>query len=93
MQEKQGFDPSQFGETHDNAAQSETPDTGENNTATEDGQSGQNQQRPDMGNMFGSNPGQTGGSYTTIIYYGITAVVMVAAFLFALFYRRKLRKR
>ena len=104
------FDPSQFGgqmpgdfgqssEGENNTTQGETPDIDENNGSSENGQTGQSQQRPDRGNMtdrgnmFGSNSGQMEASSNTLIIYGIASVVMLMAFLFALFYRRKPRKR
>ncbi len=88
----EGFDPSQFaGQMPGGLGQ---PD--ESSTAQQDPQSDQQQAqgRPNAGNMPGMSfgiQGNTGNS--TLLGYGISALVMLAAFLFALFYRRRPRKR
>ncbi len=92
----EGMDPSQFsGQMPGGFGQ--TGETGGDATTDEtrnDGQSGQSQQRPDTGSMSGMNWNtQTGGMNSTLVTYGLCAVVMLMAFLFALFYRRRPRKR
>lgn len=84
----------------DNAGESEVPETDEGNGNAEEEQRNEGQQPPDMenlpnrGNMFGSNTNQTGASSkSALFYYGIAIGIMLAAFLFAMFYRRKPRKR
>ncbi len=98
----EGFDPSQFGgqlpgdfgqagelPTENNAG---TANNGQN--SSQDPQTQQSQIRPDTGNIpnrnFG-NQGSTGNN--ALLVYGSSAIVMLAAFLFALFYRRRPRKR
>lgn len=96
--------PSETGEfpTEDGAVLPENafpPETGE---IPARGQGGQGQQPPDLetmperGNAFGPGTGmnQTESlSGTLAVSYGLTAAVVLAAFLLALFYRRKPRKR
>lgn len=105
----EGFDPSQFSRqmpggfgqsapAEDNDAQGGEQESGAD--ASEDGQAVQGQQPPDMGNMpgrgglVGTDSGQTGiASGTVLLYYGVAAGMVIAAFLFAMFYRRRPRKR
>ena len=84
----------------DNAGESEVPETDEGNGNAEEEERNQGQQPPDIGNLpnrgdiFGSNTNQTGtSSKSALFYYGIATGIMLAAFLFAMFYHRKPRKR
>ena len=84
----------------DNAGESEVPETDEGNGNAEEEERNQGQQPPDIGNLpnrgdiFGSNTNQTGtSSKSALFYYGIAIGIMLAAFLFAMFYHRKPRKR
>lgn len=84
----------------DNAGESEVPETDEGNGNAEEEQRNEGQQPPDIGNLpnrgdiFGSNTNQTGtSSKSALFYYGIAIGIMLAAFLFAMFYHRKPRKR
>ena len=104
----EGVDPSGFsgqepgnfaqpGATTEDAAQSPSPESDESDGSAE---TGKGQQPPNMENMpgrgelFGAGIGQAGSACETIVlYYGAAAGVMIAAFLFAAFYRRRPRKR
>ncbi len=81
------FDPSQFGEQmpEDLMPSGEVP---------ENGQTQPQQGRTEMSNRFDmSFNKQSEAMSGTLIEYGISAVIILAAFLFVLFYRRKPRKR
>ncbi len=91
MELPEGFDPSQFvdrmpggfgqgGESMDEMQERDQPQ--------------QNQGNPNEGNMPGMNwDNQRGEDPDALLIYGITAVIMLVSFLFALFYRRRSRKR
>ncbi len=103
MELPEGFDSSQFSGQMPGGfgqfSQGGASDTEEDSTADSE-QSSQSWQRPDAGGMadmstmFASGAGQSGGaSASGLISYGLAAVILLAAFLFVLFYRRKPRKR
>ncbi len=87
------FDPSQFGGQLPGGF-GQSSDNTTNEQETQSSQEQQSQSRPDAGNMPGMNfGGQSSTGSSTVLVYGISAVVILAAFLFALFYRRRPRKR
>ncbi len=91
MELPEGFDPSQFGGRMPGGfgQGGESMEETQGNEQTQ-----QNQGKQNMGNLPGMNwDGQRGMNSDTLLIYGITAVIMLASFLFALFYRRRSRKR
>ncbi len=87
MELPEGFDPSQFGGQMPGGFDQpgELP---------EDGQAGSDQGQAETTGRPGMNFGNQGeASSGALVSYGIGAIAMLAAFLFALFYRRKPGKR
>ncbi len=93
----EGFDPSQFGGQMPGSfgqAGENTNDAQNSDQVQQDSQPQQSQTRPDADAMSNWNFGnQSNPGNSTLLLYGISAIVMLAAFLFALFYRRRPRKR
>ena len=94
----EGFDPSQFngqmpGSSSDDTTQNETKP--EDSTEQQESQNTFPGQTGDMSNMPTMNFGNNNATSTVsnLILYGVCFVLMVAALLFAKFYRRKPRKR
>ena len=85
-----GFDPSKFG----GGSQNPSGDTGENGNTASDG-SGNSGNRPSMGNFPGGFSGSTNKTAFTqnLAMYGISLLVLIAAILFSVLYRRKPRRR
>ncbi len=93
----EGFDPSRFGGQMPGSfgqAGENTDGVQNSDQAQQDSQPQQSQTRLDDGTMSNWNFGnQSNTGNSTLLVYGISAIVMLAAFLFALFYRRRPRRR
>lgn len=87
--DRQDFDPSRFGGgTREQPAPSEFDNDGmQEQPAPPEFGGGQTE------NLPGRDAGQAGKSYDLLILYGICGAVLLAALLFAVFYRRRPRKR
>lgn len=85
-----GFDPSKFG----GGSQNSSDDTGENGNPASDG-SGNSGNRPSMGNFPGGFSGSTSKSTSmqNLALYRISVLILAAAILFSVLYRRKPRRR
>lgn len=85
-----GFDPSKFG----GGSQNSSDDSGANGNPASDG-SVNSGNRPSMGNFPGGFSGSTSKAASTrnLALYGISLLILAAAILFSVLYRRKPRRR